>query len=83
MVLYTVASADEKGVAFEQLQGTFAPGQVRSFVDLSWAMTYASVQGRETGGSLCLYDTTNTHMTLKHLYVALSRAKKAKFVKVE
>ena len=50
---------------------------------LPHAMTYASVQGRETDGSLRLHDTANTHMTLKHMYVALSRAKKSALVRVE
>jgi hypothetical protein len=50
---------------------------------LSHAMTYASVQGRETEGTLALHDCANLHMTLKHLYVALSRAKKADYVRVE
>ena len=50
---------------------------------LSHAMTYASVQGRETEGTLALHDCNSPNMTLKHLYVALSRAKKASHVRVE
>ena len=41
---------------------------------LSHAMTYASVQGRECSGSLCLHDTENQNCTMRHLYVGLSRA---------
>ena len=50
---------------------------------LAHAMTYASVQGRETEGTLALHDCTSPHFTHKHLYVALSRAKKASHVRVE
>jgi hypothetical protein len=50
---------------------------------LAHAMTYASVQGRETDGTLSLHDCSSPHMTLKHLYVALSRAKQALHCKVE
>jgi hypothetical protein len=50
---------------------------------LSHCMTYASVQGRETDGSLCLHDCSSGHFTHKHLYVALSRAKRADYVRVQ
>ena len=50
---------------------------------LSSAMTYASVQGRETEGTLCLHDTGNPFFTMRHLYVGLSRAKRAADVRVE
>jgi len=50
---------------------------------LSHCMTYASVQGRETEGSLCLHDCDSGYMNHKHLYVALSRAKKASNVRVQ
>ena len=50
---------------------------------LPHCMTYASVQGRETDGTLCLHDCSSPHFTLKHLYVALSRAKKAENVRVQ
>ena len=50
---------------------------------LSHAMTYASVQGRETDGSLALFDCTSPHFSHKHLYVALSRAKMSLNVRVE
>jgi hypothetical protein len=50
---------------------------------LSHAMTYASVQGRETEGTLSLHDCSSGHFTHRHLYVALSRAKKASYVRVQ
>ena len=50
---------------------------------LAHAMTYASVQGRETNGTLSLRDCSSPHFTHKHLYVALSRAKRADYVRVQ
>ena len=50
---------------------------------LANCLTYASCQGREVDGSLCLYDCSSAHFTRKHLYVALSRAKKASYVRMQ
>ena len=50
---------------------------------LPFSMTYASVQGRETESTLCLHDTQTPHFTMRHLYVGLSRAKRAADVRVE
>jgi hypothetical protein len=50
---------------------------------LPFAMTFASVQGRETDGTLALHDCLNEHFTWRHLYVGLSRAKRASDVRVE
>ena len=80
-VLYKIESIDDS-VHFEG-------GIVLSKEDcvqlmrLSHAMTYASVQGRETDGTLALHDLHSPHFTHKHLYVALSRAKKASNVRVQ
>ena len=49
--------------------------QVASWLRLSFGRTYASIQGTEFSESLRLHDTTNKHFTMKHLFVALSRAK--------
>ena len=81
-MLYTIETVGEKGVT---LQGgaalTFS--QVVQMLRLAHAMTYASVQSRETGGSLCLHNTDRPHFSSKHLYVGLSRAKTAAAVRVE
>ena len=53
----------------------------RQMMRLSHAMTYASVQGRETDGTLCLHDCNAPHFTLEHLYVALSRVRRLKNVR--
>jgi len=57
--------------------------QAVAILRLPYAMTYASVQGRETDGTLALHDCLNGHFTTKHLYVGLSRAKRASDVRVE
>ena len=62
---------------------TLTHEQAVAWTRLPYAMTYASVQGRETDGTLALWDCENCHMTLKHLYVGLSRAKRASGARVE
>ena len=42
---------------------------------LATAQTYASVQGTEYSGSLALWDCDSKHFTMRHLFVALSRAR--------
>ena len=81
-VLYKIESITEDTVNFEGGISLSKEDTVQ-IMRLSHAMTYASVQGRETDGSLALHDCANLHMTLKHLYVALSRAKNADYVRVE
>ena len=81
-VAYTIEAMNETTVRLEGGIELSREDTVQ-MLRLSHAMTYASVQGRETDGSLCLHDTANTHMTLRHLYVALSRAKTAALVRVE
>lgn len=81
-VLYKIESITEDSV---NLEGgiSLSKEECVQLMRLSHAMTYASVQGRETEGSLCLYDTTSAYSTFKHLYVALSRAKRAENVRVQ
>jgi ATP-dependent exoDNAse (exonuclease V) alpha subunit len=81
-VLYKIESITEDTVHFEGGISLSKEDCVQ-LMRLSHAMTYASVQGRETDGSLALFDCTSPHFTHKHLYVALSRAKKADYVKVQ
>ncbi len=50
--------------------------QVASLLRLSYAQTYASCQGTEFDDTLRLHDTSNKHFTLRHLFVAMSRAKR-------
>ena len=45
------------------------------YLRLSWALVYASLQGRTMQGSLRLMDLEHPRMTSKMLLVALSRAR--------
>ena len=84
-VLYKIESLNEDTVHFESGAGgiCLSKEDAVQMMRLSHCMTYASVQGRETNGSLCLHDCDSSHFTHKHLYVALSRAKKASYVRVQ
>ena len=62
---------------------TLTHEQAVALLRLPFAMTYASVQGRETEGTLALHDCSNFHFSWRHLYVGLSRAKRALDVRVE
>ena len=80
--LYTVKELGEDAVTFEELESAFSHDQVRQWFRLSFAQTYASCQGTEFDGPVCLWDTGNPHFTKRHLFVALSRAKQAALVDV-
>ena len=74
--MYEVISLEEDGVTVRgDSDIKLAYDQVASWLRLSDARTYASVQGTEFSESLRLHDCTNKHFTMKHLFVALSRAK--------
>ena len=80
-VLYTVRQLTEELVYLsaphteELLALQYA--QVSELLRLSYAQTYASCQGTEFEGSLRLHDTQSKHFSRRHLFVALSRAKRA------
>ena len=56
--------------------------QVACLLRLSYARTYASCQGTEFEETLRLHDCGNRHFTMRHLFVALSRAKDAKKIDI-
>ena len=56
--------------------------QVASLLRLSYARTYASVQGTEFEDTLRLHDTGSRHFTMRHLFVAMSRAKDTKKIDI-
>jgi hypothetical protein len=77
-VLYQVIALDEEVHLQEKgtentLTLTFA--QVASLLRLSFAQTYASVQGTEFDDTLMLHDCDNKHFSMRHLFVAVSRAR--------
>ena len=81
--LYTVSAIDGETVCLQELPGvTLTFEQVKLWLRLSYAQTYASVQGSEFTAQLRLHDTANYFFSLKHLFVGLSRARAAKDVSV-
>jgi hypothetical protein len=72
-VLYTVTAVSHDTVTLDDIQLTHA--QAAASLRLSYARTYASIQGTEFCGSVALWDTDAHHFTMRHLFVALSRAK--------
>ena len=81
-VEYTVQAVDSTAVTLQN-GPTLTHEQAVAWLRLGYAMTYASVQGRETEGTLALHDCDSGHFTWRHLYVGLSRAKRASDVRVE
>ena len=81
-VQYTVAAVTTESVT---LEGgiVLTHEQAVAWTRLPFCVTYASVQGRETEGTLALHDCDSGHFTWRHLYAGLSRAKRALGVRVE
>ena len=82
-VIYVVQSWDEEQVVVQRKgkeeQITLTYPQM-SLLRLSYAQTYASCQGTEFDEPLRLHDTENKNFTKKHLFVALSRAKRSDMI---
>ena len=78
--LYTVASACDDTVRFEGVEASFTYEQVKLWLRLSYAQTYASCQGTEFEGALRLWDVSHKFFTRRHLFVGLSRSKNAAFI---
>jgi hypothetical protein len=81
--LYTVASVGGDKVRLAGLEATFSYEQVKLWLRLSYAQTYASCQGTEFDGALRLWDVAHRHFSKRHLFVGLSRAKLAAAVGVK
>jgi hypothetical protein len=74
-LLYTVTAVSHDIVTLGDIQLSHA--QAAASLRLSYARTYASIQGTEFDGTVALWDTEAHHFTRRHLFVALSRAKHA------
>ena len=74
-VMYTVTAVTSDTVTLGDVQLTHA--QAAASLRLLYARTYASIQGADFDGSVALWDTDARHFTMRHLFVALSRAKNA------
>ena len=71
-VEYRVAAINETTVTLQN-GPVLTHEQAVAWLRLPYSMTFASVQGRETEGTLALHDCDNGHFTWRHLYVGLSR----------
>ena len=80
-LLYTVATVDAESV---QLEGglSLTAEQAGKCLRLSYALTYASVQGLTLTGRVRLSDTDSPHFSLRMLYVGSSRATAARLLEV-
>ena len=74
------AETSDATAAAEPLTLTYQ--QVADLLRLSFARTYASCQGTEFEDTLRLHDTQSRFFTKRHLFVALSRAKRAEQVDI-
>ena len=77
-VSYVVESIGEDSVVAGGIKLSFA--HLASTMRLPWAQTFASCQGTEFEGTLAIHDSENKHFTMRHLFVVLSRAKRAEDV---
>ena len=85
-VMYVVEQINDDNIIMKKRGSeesiTLSKEQVGAYLRLSYAVTYASVQGTEFSESLRLHDTNNSHFTKKHLFVAISRGKKKDLIDV-
>ena len=72
-VLYTVRAVNHDTVTLGEIQMSHA--QAAASLRLSYARTYVSIQGTEFDGTVALWDTDTRHFTMRHLFVAMSRAR--------
>ena len=84
-LLYTIISIDEETekVDFEGIPHAFSFDQVKKWLVLSYARTYASIQGTEFTESVCLWDTSHQFFTARHLFVGLSRCRDPAFIAIK
>ena len=74
-VTYEVTSVSDESITLGDI--TLPHAQVAASLRLGYCRTYASCQGDEFSGTLALFDTDSRHFSMRHLFVALSRAKRA------
>jgi len=79
-VLYTIERVGEQELWLEGLTKPLSFAQVKCSLRLSFAQTYAAVQGTEYDEPLRLHDCAHRFFTRKHLFVGLSRSKSGALV---
>ncbi len=78
--LYTILSVGDDVVRFENVDASFTFDQIKQWLRLSFATTYASCQGTEFEGGLRLWDVGHKYFTRRHLFAGLSRSKGRAFI---
>ncbi len=79
-VLYRIQKIEGEELWLEGLQKPLSFAQAKSSLRLSFAQTYASVQGTEYSEPLRLHDCGHKFFTRKHLFVGLSRSRSGALV---
>ena len=82
-VLYVIKKIEEDIIEIEKEKESISLSheQFGILCRLSFARTYASIQGTEFGEeTLRLHDTTNKNFSHKHLFVAISRSKRGDLI---
>ena len=74
-ITYEITSITDEAITLGEIKLTYP--QAAASLRLAYAQTYASCQGSEFDGTLALWDTDSRYFTMRHLFVALSRAKRA------
>ena len=64
-----MSSVGHDKVGLAGLDAVFSYDQVKLWLRLSYAQTYASCQGAEFDGALRLWDVTHRFYTKRHLFV--------------
>ena len=85
-VVYTVESLEDDHALLRAETGdqfTLSYEAVADLLRLSFARTYASIQGTEfESGRVRLHDTANKHFSKRHLFVAISRCRRAEDIDI-
>ena len=83
--LYEVVAIGNEHIEITSGEGriSLSHEQVANLTRLSYARTYASIQGTEfQDESLRLWDTSHPRFTRRHLFVAVSRARRVDLIDV-
>ncbi len=80
--LFTILSVGDDAVRFENVDASFTFDQIKQWLRLSFATTYASCQGSECIGTLRLWDVGHMFYTRRHLFVSLSRSQGSAFIEL-
>ena len=84
-VVYVVEALNEESLALKSETNeelTLSYEQAADLLRLSFARTYASIQGTEFDDTVRLHDTTSKYFTRRHLFVSMSRCRRAEHLAI-